>query len=370
MEKNIRIILSQNCNLRCSYCIQKDFEYTDTIVKFSAIRRLIDYYFRYRVNEGERLTISFSGGEPLLQFGLIKKTVSYINSKFPKKSVIFKIITNGTLLNREIITFLRRYKFLIFLSLDGEKLSHDLNRYFLDKKGSFYSAVKYLPYLVGYDKFGINMVITSHNAENLSRNVKFFIKKRIKIIKFFIDLYPYSKNSAKKRWTKQSLQTLKTQYHKVANYYLYLKRRGKKILFPNLFETNIQKAVCSDNFRNGLTLLPNGDVHICFACYFRSFKSLSKKFIVGNAMDSNFSKKLLNLNSRLEEINNQTLVDNKSIKELSQELYKICFFFASEGDQDSIDYLKFQTRLFKSLRDLRLSYREKMTENGIETTIS
>ena len=352
MRKTIKLIVTHKCNLRCAYCVQKGYRYSKAVIKFCAIKRIIDCSSKYWLNENEDVTIFFSGGEPLLQFELIKKTVSYAKKKFTKKNVLFKITTNGTLLNKEKIAFLKKNNFYIALSLDGDKLSHDNNRTFLNRNGSFTSSKKYLPDLVSYNNFNLNMVITPYNLENLTRNVDYFINNKVKIFKFMIDLYPYSNELSGRGWSEESFARLKIEFRKLIRRYYEIKKEDKEIEFPNLFYKYTENDMCSNNFRNAITLLPNGYAHVCFACYFQSFKHVANIFIIGNVMHGNFPDKLLNLNSRLQEIDKQILTDNRTVKELSEKWHKICFFFCSEGGQDSIAYLKFQSKIFKYIMNL------------------
>ena len=79
----------------------------------------------------------FMGGEPLLEFELIKKCVSYILQRKGDKKILFTMTTNGTLMTEDVIEFLVKYEFNLMISLDGDKKSHDINRRFKTGKGSF-----------------------------------------------------------------------------------------------------------------------------------------------------------------------------------------------------------------------------------------
>ena len=65
------------------------------------------------------------GGEPLLEFELIKKCVSYILQRKGDKKIRFTMTTNGTLMTEDVIEFLVKYEFNLMISLDGDKKSHD-----------------------------------------------------------------------------------------------------------------------------------------------------------------------------------------------------------------------------------------------------
>lgn len=87
-----------------------------------------------------KLIISFvGGGEPLLNFPIIKQTVEYCEqiSKKNKKKFYYQVITNGTLLDEEICHFLSDMNFMVIVSMDGDENAHNANRKFKSGKGSF-----------------------------------------------------------------------------------------------------------------------------------------------------------------------------------------------------------------------------------------
>lgn len=139
------LIVTENCNLRCEYCIYsdkypKDIKYSDLKMDFDTAKLAIDEYFRLHSKREEyglnkTPNISFYGGEPLLNFELIKQCVEYI--KKIDSSTIFYITTNGTIMTDEITKFLSENNFIVTFSLDGNKENHDRNRIVINKIGTF-----------------------------------------------------------------------------------------------------------------------------------------------------------------------------------------------------------------------------------------
>jgi uncharacterized protein len=84
--------------------------------------------------------VSFYGGEPLLQFDLIKKVIEYCNRSGP--DINYYMTTNGTLLTDEMIDFIIKNDIIMTFSLDGYKSNHDRNRVFMNDKGSFDTVMK------------------------------------------------------------------------------------------------------------------------------------------------------------------------------------------------------------------------------------
>ena len=109
--------LTGSCNINCRYCYDYDESRFKSNLDFEKIQEAIDYLLLNRDNLG----IVFHGGEPLLRFDVIKKTVNYIKNKeeWKEKHISFQIQTNGFLFNNEIISFLETNNFSVGLSIDG-----------------------------------------------------------------------------------------------------------------------------------------------------------------------------------------------------------------------------------------------------------
>ncbi len=139
----LTLVVTEQCNLRCRYCVYSGmyhFERSHSFRKMSAeiAFKAIDFFLN-RCKNSSKVFISFYGGEPLLNFELIKKCVEYTNarSKQINKTVKYSITTNGTLLQRKILDFLIKNKIGLVISLDGPKDIHDRYRTFPDGMGSY-----------------------------------------------------------------------------------------------------------------------------------------------------------------------------------------------------------------------------------------
>jgi uncharacterized protein len=143
--EQLTLNVSEDCNLRCEYCIYSGkyiYERTHSNKKMSLgiASRAIEFFFKHNTNS-ERIAVTFYGGEPLLNFNLIRKCV-----KLSKKLALecgkdsdltFSITTNGTLLDRKKINFLIEHNIGLLISLDGPKNIHDKYRKFINGKGSY-----------------------------------------------------------------------------------------------------------------------------------------------------------------------------------------------------------------------------------------
>ncbi|GFI26014.1 anaerobic sulfatase-maturating enzyme [Lachnospiraceae bacterium] len=138
--------VTQQCNLRCEYCAYSGIYEGNRVhsvnrMHFETAKRAIDFYLEHSIDSSS-ISISFYGGEPLLEFDLIRKCIDYVNETVEGKAVRFNLTTNGTLLTGERAKFLAEHSVSIAISLDGSKKEHDVCRKFPDGTGSFDVIIK------------------------------------------------------------------------------------------------------------------------------------------------------------------------------------------------------------------------------------
>ena len=138
--------VTQQCNLRCAYCAYSGIyegnrTHSCLRMDWDTAKKAIDFFLS-RTPETSRVVIGFYGGEPLLEFELIKKCVEYAKSQVEGKEIRFNMTTNGTLLSDEVVDFLVENDVMLSISLDGSEEEHDANRKFVNGKGSFSTIIK------------------------------------------------------------------------------------------------------------------------------------------------------------------------------------------------------------------------------------
>lgn len=161
--KSLLIQVTRDCNLRCKYCFYSG-KYTNirthemSYMKKELCMQIIDYFMLRSIRSSE-INIGFYGGEPLLNFKLIKETVEYIEEKYPLSNIKYSITTNATLLTPYIIEYLIKKNFLITISIDGPQNIHDANRIFANGSGSYNIVYKNIKYIFDnkYDYFISNI---------------------------------------------------------------------------------------------------------------------------------------------------------------------------------------------------------------------
>lgn len=132
--------IAHDCNLACKYCFAEEGEYHGrrALMSFEVGKKALDFLI---ANSGNRvnLEVDFFGGEPLMNWDVVKQLVEYGRSKEKEfnKKFRFTLTTNGVLLNDEIMEFANREMANVVLSLDGRKEINDGNRPFRNGKGSY-----------------------------------------------------------------------------------------------------------------------------------------------------------------------------------------------------------------------------------------
>ena len=138
--KALCLHVAHTCNLNCSYCFASQGKYHGerAVMSFEVGKRALDFLVE---NSGTRrnLEVDFFGGEPLMNFDVVKKLVAYARSieKEKNKNFRFTLTTNGVLIDDDVIEFANKECANVVLSLDGRKEIHDRFRVDYVGNGSF-----------------------------------------------------------------------------------------------------------------------------------------------------------------------------------------------------------------------------------------
>ncbi|MDI9394822.1 MAG: radical SAM protein [Euryarchaeota archaeon] len=128
---SLELNISQLCNMNCKYCFANSGTYGNAgMMSFETAKIAIDLL--YGKTNNNHISIKFFGGEPLLNFTLIREIVEYIRSQYNGYNTDFEIATNGTIISEEILKLIKENSFNVQVSLDGDQCSHDKHRTFLD----------------------------------------------------------------------------------------------------------------------------------------------------------------------------------------------------------------------------------------------
>lgn len=132
--------VTQDCNLRCRYCVFSGRHagmrtHNDMAMSWDVARKAIDFFIKNPSHQDSHQHISFYGGEPTMNMGLVRQCVEY--AKAGDQTITFGLSTNGTLLNEEVSRFLVAHAFNLYVSLDGPSVIHDRARVFAAGRGTF-----------------------------------------------------------------------------------------------------------------------------------------------------------------------------------------------------------------------------------------
>lgn len=170
------LVLTENCNLACKYCYESSDNHDMT---FENAKRIIDS--ELAANKGEDFKIFFFGGEPFVNFNVLKQIYDYVEEWYLGRVKKYAITTNGTLVHGYIKQWLyeRKDNFEITLSLDGTKEMHNKNRVTKSGKGSFDSIdLKFFSEV--WPGCVVKMTISQDTIGDFAKGIKFIEEQGFK----------------------------------------------------------------------------------------------------------------------------------------------------------------------------------------------
>lgn len=169
--KALCLHIAHDCNLACQYCFAEEGEYHGrrAMMSFEVGKKALDFLI---ANSGSRrnLEVDFFGGEPLMNFQVVKDLVAYgrEQEKIHDKKFRFTLTTNGVLLNDEVMEFCNQEMANVVLSIDGRKEVHDKMRPFRKGTGSYDLIVpKFRKFAESrnQDKYYVRGTFTHYNTD-------------------------------------------------------------------------------------------------------------------------------------------------------------------------------------------------------------
>lgn len=139
---HITINTSMDCNLACWYCYETHIPGSNmSISTASKIATHIERH--YDETKFEILRLGFFGGEPLLNFNVMKHILDHITDFIAHNNIQLQILitTNGTLITEEIVDFLKRFQVTFQITLDGNRERHNKIKYYKNRQGDAYQHV-------------------------------------------------------------------------------------------------------------------------------------------------------------------------------------------------------------------------------------
>lgn len=286
--------VAHDCNLRCAYCFAStgNFGGARELMTIETAKAAINFLV---ANSGSRknLEVDFFGGEPLMNFDVVKQTVSYARELESKsgKNFRFTITTNGTLLDDEKINYINQEMSNVVLSLDGRKQINDRVRKMAKGNSSCYDAAmpKFIELVRRRNKSGprsdyyIRGTFTNMNL-NFVEDVLHFYDCGFNQISIEPVVSP---SSAPYAIRPEHLPTIFEQYEILAKRIVELKQNGSKINFFH-FMIDLEQGPCIVKRFRGcgcgaeyVAVAPDGAI---FPCH--QFVG-NDSFKMGNVLESN-----------------------------------------------------------------------------------
>jgi len=169
--KALCLHISHDCNIRCEYCFasQGDFKGQRMLMDFDAGKKAIDFLLD---NSGSRknLEVDFFGGEPLMNFEVVKQIVTYARSKEIEydKNLRFTITTNALALNEDTMKYINDNMYNVVLSIDGRKSVNDKMRSTISGEGTYSLIVDNITKMAKLRKeknYYVRGTFTRHNLD-------------------------------------------------------------------------------------------------------------------------------------------------------------------------------------------------------------
>ena len=167
------VFFTERCNLDCKYCYVKQNQRT---MPWDIAKQSIDFISNLQY---EDKTLCFMGGEPLVEWELVKKMTKYAQSKEINK---FNLCTNMVLIDQKKIDYFRANDFNIMLSIDGILEAHDIERKNHKGSGSFSEVNKAISLISSNKnkiKFTIQMCLSPFNVKYLSESFRYLLEKGV-----------------------------------------------------------------------------------------------------------------------------------------------------------------------------------------------
>ena len=270
--KALCLHIAHDCNLRCKYCFADTGEFHKghrSMMSAEVGKKAINFVI---ANSGSRknIEIDYFGGEPLMNFGVVKEITEYAKESGKKagKNFRFTITTNGILLNDEVKAYVNENMSNVVLSLDGKKETNDRMRYRVDGSGSYDTIVPKFIDLTesrNQDNYYVRGTFTAKNL-HFSEDVLHMADLGFKQTSVEPVVAPETEDYA---LTEEHIPVVFAEYEKLAEEYVKRRKEGKPFQFFH-FMVDLEQGPCVIKRLSGcgagneyLAVTPDGDLYPC-----------------------------------------------------------------------------------------------------------
>lgn len=288
--------VAHDCNLRCQYCFAATGEYGDgkgrKLMPVEIGKRAIDFLIEQSYGR-KNLELDFFGGEPLMNFDMVKETVRYARALEKQHNKVFRftITTNGMLLDDDKIDFINQEMSNVVLSIDGRKEVNDRVRARVNGSGCYDIIMPKFKRLVekrGQEQYYVRGTFTKYNLD-FGNDVLHFADEGFEQISVEPVVSPPDKPYA---LTEAELPSIYAEYERLAQRMLERRKEGKGFNFFH-FMLDLDQGPCAIKRLRGcgcgneyVAITPDGDI---FPCH--QFVG-QEEWKMGSLLDGSFDQKL------------------------------------------------------------------------------
>lgn len=290
------LVVTYRCNQQCRYCHATSSDERDTCEKDMSLEvatKTVQAIAKFSTN---LIKIEFQGGEPTLNFDIIKHVVSISKDILSDKVVEFVICTNLLHIDSEFIEFVYENNIIISTSIDGDRELHDQNRVTRNSNGTYENVVNNIAKLRkrGVGRISALLTVTKHNLNSLKRVIDSYQFIGFNSI-FIREMNPYGKahNNSEISY---STDEFVSAYLEALEYIFSLNKDGvvfseefmsilsRKILTP--YSTGFVDLQSPSGYAiNSLIVNPNGDVFISDEARMVHRATGDDYFLMGNVIN-------------------------------------------------------------------------------------
>ncbi len=269
--KALCLHVAHDCNLRCRYCFAGTgaFGGDRSLMSYEVGKAALDFLFDAS-GKRQHIEVDYFGGEPLMNFDVVKKLVLYGRDESKRRGKVLKqtLTTNGVLLAGEILDFLNREDVALVLSLDGRKEVHDRMRPSANDKGSYDVIMPHLHAAAAsrqWDNYYVRGTFTRYNKD-FFEDIRHMLDAGFDLVSEEPVVAPPEEPYAFKE---EDLPELYEQYEKLARFYIERQKAGKPFLFFH-FNLDLDRGPCLPKRLSGcgagreyLAVAPEGTLYPC-----------------------------------------------------------------------------------------------------------
>ena len=293
--KALCLHICHDCNLRCKYCFADEGAYKSKreFMSLETAKKAIDFLIEHSGNR-KVLETDFFGGEPLMNFDVVKQTVLYAKAEAAKrgKKFLFTLTTNGVLLKDDVAAFLNEEMENVVLSLDGRPDVHDAVRKTANGKGSYEYVIENIKNFVrvrGDKSYYVRGTFTAKNKD-FDRDVLFLADQGFDSV----SMEPVVTDIRDLAITKEILPEIAEGYDRLCDEYLKRYAAGKGFNFFH-FNVDLEGGPCLSKRVSAcgagneyFSVTPSGELYPC-----HQFVG-DREFCMGNVFDGKIDESIRN----------------------------------------------------------------------------